>query len=145
MANKMGIKIPKPGFGGILNGGFVAIDAVANMSEGNGVVKSIAKAGVDFAINDAVMGFLGGPASIALMGAQIGGTAVDAGLAIGRDKVNKTMHNTTGLGKVGGAYNDNQYAATMRQRSLQAIGGSQGMTRNAFGNEARRRASSISY
>lgn len=145
MASKMGLKLPKPGFGGALNAGFVAIDAVSNMSEGNGVVKSIAKAGVDFAINDAVMGFLGGPASIALMGAQIGKMGVDAVLSVGRDKVDKVKQNTNGLGKVGGAYNDNQYAATMRQRSLQAIGGSQGMTRNAFGNEARKRASSISY
>lgn len=141
----MKFKIPKPGIGGVLNGAFVAVDAAMNMSEGQGVIKSIGKAAVDFAITDAVMGFIGGPASIALMAAQIGGVALDATLAAGRQKAMKTGRNFSGLGFTGGDYNDNKYAATMRQRSLQSMGGSQGMTRQTFGNEARRRASTISY
>ncbi len=147
MASKLS-KIPKPhvGVGGLINAGFFAFDAVSNMREGKGVVKSVVDAGVSFAMNDAMFGLLGGPASFAIMGAELLGMGVDAAMTAGRNKAQAVQQRTTGFGKVGGYnFNDNQYSATMRQRALQSIGGSQGATRNAFGNEARKRASSISY
>lgn len=145
MANQKKLKIPKPGFGGVINGAFIAVDAGMNIAEGQGVVKSVLKAGVDFAINDAIMGVVGIAPSMAFMGVQLAGAGVDAGLAIGREKAQKTRQNFTGIGKIGGDFNDNRYSATMRQRSMQSIGGNSGMVRNAMGNEARKRASSISY
>lgn len=132
--------------GNAINGAFVGYDAISNIKEGKGVVKSIAKAGIDFAITDAMFAALGGPAGTALMVAQFGKMGLDLALASGKQKVENTKNNLTGTGRVGGyQFNDNEYSATMRQRSLNAIGGSQGITRNALGNEARKRASSISY
>lgn len=132
--------------GNIINGISVGGDAISNMKEGKGVVKSVAKAGIDYVIQDAVFAALGGPAGLALMGTQFAKIGLDLTLALGKQNVENTKANITGIGKVGGyKYNDNEYSATMRQRSLDAIGGSQGITRNALGNEARKRASTISY
>jgi hypothetical protein len=133
--------IPRMGVGGLINTGFFAYDAISGMSEGKGVVKSVVDAGVSFAINDAMFGLLGGPASFAIMGAELLGIGVDAAMTAGRAKAQGVEQRTSGFGKVGGYnYNDNQYSATMRQRALQSIGGNQGVVRNAFGNEARKRA-----
>jgi hypothetical protein len=146
MANQIKSKLPHVGMGGLMNIGFMAFDTISGVSEGKGVVKSVVDAGVSFALNDAMFGLLGGPATMAVMGAQLLGAGVDYGLKVGRDKAQAVQQRTTGFGKVGGGgYNDNQYSATMRQRAMQSIGGNQGMVRNAFGNEARKRASSISY
>lgn len=134
------------GIGGALNTAFLAFDTYSGIKEGKGVVKSVVDAGISFALNDAMFGLLGGPAAMTIMGAQLLGAGIDAGLQAGRAKAKGIEQRSNGFGKVGGYnYNDNQYSATMRQRSMQAIGGSQGITRNAFGNEARKRASSISY
>lgn len=139
MASKIGVGTH------LFNGAFVAYDAYSNIKEGNGIVKSVAKAGVNFAINDAITGIVGGPAILGIAAIQIGAMGYEALMDNGREKAQKTKHNVTGTGHVGGYFNDNANAATMRQRSLQAIGGAQAQTRNAFGNEARRRASTISY
>lgn len=129
----------------LFNGAFVAFDAYSGIKEGNGVVKSVAKAGVNFAINDIAMGIVGGTAMLGVAAIQIGKIGYDVAMDIGKEKANKTKNNFTGTGHVGGYFRDNDNAATMRQRSLQAIGGMQSQTRNAMGSEARRRASSISY
>ena len=146
MANQIKSKLPHIGVGGAINAGSFAFDAISNMKEGRGVVKSVVDAGVSFALNDAMFGLLGGPATMAIMGAELLGAGIDYGLKTGRDKAKAVQQRTTGFGKVGGGgYNDNNYSATMRQRAMQAIGGNQGMVRNAFGSEARKRATSISY
>lgn len=129
----------------LINGATVASDAYSNIKEGNGIVKSVAKAGVNFAINDAIMGIVGGTAMLGIAALQIGKIGYDALMENGREKAINTKHNVTGTGHVGGYFKDNANAATMRQRALQAIGGAQAQTRNAFGSEARRRASTISY
>ena len=125
----------------IFNGAFVALDAYSSIKEGNGVIKSVAKAGVNFAVNDIITGVIGGPATLGLVALQVGKMGYDVAMGVGREKAEKTKHNFTGTGRVGGYFQDNKNAATMRQRSLQAIGGMQAQTRNALGNEARRRAS----
>ena len=129
----------------LINGATVASDAYSNIKEGNGIVKSVAKAGIDFAINDAIMGFIGGNAMLGIAALQIGKIGYDALMENGREKAINIKHNVTGTGHIGGYFKDNENAATMRQRALQAIGGAQAQTRNAFGSEARRRASTISY
>ena len=139
MASKIGIGTH------LFNGATVAFDAYSNIKEGNGIVKSVAKAGIDFAINDAIMGFIGGNAMLGIAALQIGKIGYDALMENGREKAINTKHNVTGTGHIGGYFKDNENAATMRQRALQAIGGAQAQTRNAFGSEARRRASTISY
>ena len=135
----------KINFGHVLNAGCVAFDAIGSMKEGNGVVKSIAKAGVNYVINDAVAGLLGGPVMLGLAAVQIGKVGYDMAMDVGRQKADKVKNNVTGTGHMGGYFADNKNAATMRQRSLQAIGGAQAQTRNALGNEARKRASSVIY
>lgn len=135
----------KVSIGTIANVGFTALDVASNMSEGHGVISSVARAGLSFAINDIETAVLGTPIMLGLAAIQLGKIGADAAFAVGREKVQKVKHNTTGLGHVGGYFNDNQYGATMRQRSLTAIGGAQSQMRNALGNEARHRASTVAY
>ena len=130
----------------LLNVGFTGLDAAGNMAEGQSVVGSIAKAAAGFAWQDIQMGMLGGPAATALMLADLGKMGVDMALANGREKAGKVKNATTGFGTMGnGSFADNNYSATMRQRALQDIGGTQGATRNILGSEARRRSGYINY
>lgn len=130
----------------LANVAFTGMDAAGNMMDGQSVVGSIAKAAAGFAVQDAMMGLLGGPAATALMLADIGKMGVDMALANGREKAGKIRGATTGFGTMGnGSFADNKYSATMRQRALQEIGGAQGATRNILGSEARRRSAYTNY
>lgn len=125
---------------------FTGIDAAGNMADGHSVVGSVAKAGANFLLQDAMMGMMGGPATWAMMGGQIGKMGVDMALANGREKTQDVKKSIGGFGQIGnGSFADNNYSATMRQRGIQEIGGAQGATRNILGSEARRRSAYISY
>ena len=131
--------------GGIMSAFGVGLDIYSGVHDGQGIVKSVAKAGVNFVINDLITGAIGVPAMMAI---QFAPMIVDAAEAVGKMGREKAKHNMTALssGNVGGGYfKDNEYGATMRQKQLQAMGGDTAQIKNAFGNEARRRAMSISY
>ena len=128
-------------FGGV---GF-AVDVYGGIHDGKGVVKSVAKSAVSFAVNDILTGAIGIPAMMAI---QFAPMAVDMASATAKMGREKAKHNMTALAKGnvgGGMFQDNEYGATMRQRQLQAMGGDTGQIRNAFGNEARRRATNTNY
>lgn len=125
---------------------FTGVDAAGNMADGHSVVGSIAKAGANFLLQDAMMGMMGGPATWAMMGAQVGKMVIDGALAEGREKTQNVRKSIGGFGQMGnGSFADNNYSATMRQRGIQEIGGAQGATRNMLGSEARRRSGYINY
>lgn len=126
--------------------GIPTVQAVSDIRKGNGVVKSIGKAGMDFAISDVMTGVIGFKAMLIKAG-------LDVGLEVGKSSVRelqnkgrKVGRSINGTGRMGnGIFVDNEHAATMRQRSLEAIGGHQQIARNALGSEARRRAAHIRY
>lgn len=124
-----------------------AVQAIGDVKKGKGIVPSLGKAALDFAVSDVVTGLLGFWPSMALsLGGSFAAAGVKAGIEAGQNKARKVGKLTSPAGQVGGGYfKDNEYAATMRQRSLEAIGGHQQMTRNALGSEARRRAAYINY
>lgn len=128
-----------------LNVGLSAVSVGADIAGGKGVVKSVASGALDFAKWEIISGLIGTPAMWAYTAYQVGSVATNALIENGRGKADKTNRNTTGTGKVGNGFYDNDYSATMRQRGLEAIGGHQGITNNALGSEARRRASNIRY
>lgn len=129
-----------------LNVGLPTIQAYGDIKEGKGVVRSVAKAGVDWAVGDAVMGFLGMGPGLALMAGAGVVAGADAAIKAGQNNAMKSKRSFSGTGNMGaGLGNDSGYAATMRQRQLQQMGGHQGMARQALGSEARRRASNIRY
>ena len=130
--------------GVLLNVAFTAPGLISDIKSGEGVVKSVAKAGYEWVKADLQMALLGGPATFALMGAQLAKLGIDTGLQVGREKMQNSKKNMPS-GVIGRGFQDNEYAATMRQRSIQAMGGHQQMTRNAFGNEARRRSYMANY
>ena len=130
--------------GVLLNVAFTAPGLISDIKSGEGVVKSVAKAGYEWVKADLQMALLGGPATFALMGAQLAKLGIDTGLQVGREKMQNSKSNMPS-GVIGRGFRDNEYAATMRQRSVQAMGGHQQMTRNAFGNEARRRSYMANY
>lgn len=129
-----------------LNVGLPVIQAYGDIKEGKGVVKSVAKAGVDWAIGDAVMGMIGMGPGLALMASGIAVTAADMAIKSGQETARNTKKSISGTGVMGrGIGNDSEFAATMRQRQLQQMGGHQGIARQALGSEARRRSASIRY
>lgn len=132
------------GVGKVLGGLSLGYSIYDNMKEGNGVIKSVAKGVFDFALFDIASGFLGIPTMMAL---QFAPMLADSGVALSKLGREKAKHNMSALskGNVGGYFNDNEYAATMRQRQLQTMGGNLAQTRQLFGNEARRRATNINY
>jgi hypothetical protein len=122
------------------------VGAAGDIIDGKSVVGSIAKAGADMLVQDAVMGLMGGPASWALMGADFVKMGADMALANGRQTTSKLKKTVGGFGTMGnGSFADNNYSATMRQRAMQEIGGAQGANRNILGSEARRRSAYINY
>lgn len=129
-----------------LNVGLPAWQAYGDIKDGNGVIKSVAKAGVDWAIGDAVMGMIGMGPGIALMAGTVAVAGADAAIKHGQETARNTKKSISGTGVMGrGLGNDSEFAATMRQRQLQQMGGHQGMARQALGSEARRRAAGIRY
>ena len=132
-----------------LNVGLMAagptIEAGVDIANGKGVVKSVVKAGTNFAVNDAISGLVGGPAMWAMLGGQLAWEGAKMYGNYARGKGERVGRNITGTGKVGVGFMDTEYAATMRQRGLESIGGHQGLVRNALGSEARRRAYNIRY
>lgn len=136
-----------------LNKAFLALGALPNIyqagsdiSQGKGVVKSVAGAAAEFMFYDAFFGLVGGPAGWIMLGKDLAVGAFDIAKEVGREKAKGVKQNATGFGRIGNrGYSDNPYGATMRQRSLEANGGYQGMTRSVLGSEARRRASSVTY
>lgn len=128
-----------------LNIGLSVVSVAADIGEGKGVAKSIGSGALEFAKWEIISGLVGGPAMLAYTAYQIGSVVADVAIDAGREKTSKIKRNTTGTGNIGGEFLDNAYTATMRQRGLEAIGGHQGMTYNALGSEARRRASNIRY
>lgn len=132
--------------GPALNYGLPAWGAYSDIKEGKGVVKSIAKAGVDWAVGDAVFGMLGMGPGLVAMGGMLAVGMADAALTSGREDARNLKKKFTGTGRMGaGLQNDSEFAATMRQRQLQQMGGHQGIARQALGSEARRRAAGIRY
>lgn len=125
--------------------GISAITVGTDIASGKGVVKSVGAGVYDFTKWEIISGLVGGPAMLAYTAYQIGDVAVSALIDNGREKTKKLSRNITGSGAVGGGFSDSDFAATMRQRGLEAIGGHQGITNNALGSEARRRASNIRY
>lgn len=133
-------------FGVALNVGVPTISAYGDIKEGKGVVKSVAKAGVDWAIGDAIFGLLGAGPGLAVMAGTVAYAATDAAIKAGQENARNAKHGWSGTGKMGqGLRNDSEYSATMRQRQLQQMGGHQGLARQALGSEARRRAAGINY
>lgn len=128
-----------------LNVGISAVSVGVDIAEGKGVAKSIGVGALDFAKWEIISGLLGGPAMIGYTVATVGAAAIGAVVDNGRNKANKVNRSTTGTGRIGSGFSDNELSATMRQRGLEAIGGHQGITNNALGSEARRRASNIRY
>lgn len=128
-----------------LDFGLSAAGAVVDIASGKGVVKSIGKGLVDYAIWDTVGALVGGPAMAIYAGVQVLGLGAGIAINVGKEKADKIHRVAPGYGKIGSGFTDNQQAFTMRQRGLQAMGGHQGMVNNALGSEARRRSSSIRY
>lgn len=120
--------------------------AISDISKGKGVVKSIGGGLIDYAKMDIIGGIVGGPAMFANFAAQIGMLGVNVALENAKENTQTLKKNGPQIGRVGSRnFADNQTAYTMRQRSLEAIGGHSGMVYNALGSEARRRASNINY
>lgn len=128
-----------------LNIGLTAFSVGSDIVEGKGVAKSIGAGAIDFAKWEIISGLVGGPAMFAYTAYQLGSAAIDISLEVGKEKTAKITKGVSGTGTVGRGFYDNDYTATMRQRSLEAIGGHQGIVNNALGSEARRRASNIRY
>lgn len=132
-------KLPKPGKVGAMglgiNGIFAGIDAVGRIQNGEGVVSSVAKAGVNAVIADTVAGLMG-PAAMGVM--MVGGVAVaGAQMAIenGRENIDRM-----GAAYGGAKYNkviNSEAAATMRQRGMAMINQNGEATRSVLGSEAR--------
>ena len=131
-ANIVGIGLSVPG-------------VISDIASGKGVVKSIGTGVLDYAKWEIIGGLVGGPAMLAFTGVQLGTLGATIAIESGRAKTEKISRNVRGPGAVGGSFFDNQNAYTMRQRSLAAMGGHQGMVNNALGSEARRRAYNIKY
>ena len=129
----------------VLDIGLSTIGVVTDISSGKGVVKSIGTGVLDYLKWDLIGGIVGGPAMLAYFGLQMGTLAGTLAVETGREKTRKVSRNIKGPGKVGTGFFDNQNAYTMRQRSLQAMGGHQGMVNSALGSEARRRSANINY
>lgn len=129
-----------------LNIGVPTYQAYGDMKEGKGVIRSVTKAGVDWAIGDAMMGFLGMGPGLALMVGTGVVAGADAAIKAGQGYARNAKKAFSGTGVMGvGLINDSDYAATMRQRQLQQMGGHQGIARQSLGSEARRRASNVRY
>lgn len=116
-----------------------------DMASGKGVVKSVVGGAFEFLKWDIIGGIIGGPAMLANFGLQMGAMGMNLAVDAGREKTQRVARNNRGPGKIGGGFFDNQNAYTMRQRSLQAMGGHQGMVNSALGSEARRRSANINY
>lgn len=130
----------------VLDIGLSSAMVVSDIAQGKGIVKSIGSGVLEYAKWDIIGGIVGGPAMAAYMLSQLGAVGVNIALETGRGKADKVSRNAPAPGIVGGyGFFDNQNAYTMRQRSLAAIGGHQGMVNNALGSEARRRAYNIRY
>lgn len=130
----------------VLDLGLSGAMVVSDIAQGKGVVKSIGAGLFEYAKWDIIGGIVGGPAMGAYMLSQLGALGVNMAIEAGRAKADNLSRNTPAPGIVGGyGFFDNQNAYTMRQRSLAAIGGHQGMVNNALGSEARRRAYNIRY
>lgn len=129
----------------VLDIGLSGIGVAVDISAGKGVVKSVGKGLIDYALYDTIGAIVGGPAMGVYMGAQLLGMAGTAVIENGKEKAKKVSRNAPGYGRVGGGFFDNEQSYTMRQRSLQAMGGHQGLVNNSLGSEARRRAANIRY
>ena len=122
------------------------IGVVSDIASGKGVVKSIGAGVLDYAKWDIIGGIVGAPAMGVYMGAQLLTVGSQIALENGRANADKIHRNSPKPGVVGGyGFFDNENAYTMRQRSLNAIGGHQGIVNNALGSEARSRAYNIKY
>ena len=131
-------------FSKVFSAGFLGLSIYSGIKEGNGVIKSTVKGLGEFALQEAITGLIGGPASMALAFAPMIADGMTAMSKVGREKA---QHNMLALstGRIGGKINDNEYAATMRQRQIQSMGGNLAQTRQLFGSEARRRSININY
>ena len=131
-------------FSKVLSTGFLGFNIYSGIKEGNGVIKSTVKGLGEFALQEAITGLIGVPASMALAFAPMVVDGMTAMTKVGREKA---QHNMSALstGSIGGRVNNNEYAATMRQRQIQNMGGNLAQTRQLFGSEARRRSVNIKY
>lgn len=122
------------------------IDFYTNIKEGNGIVKSAAKAGYNFALQEAITGVLGVGPAIAINFASLAGTATDAFIQHGRQNAQTMRSKVSGSGRVGSGYVDTStFTDTMRQRNLEQMGGHQAFARSALGSEGRRRSMMVNY
>lgn len=121
------------------------IGIASDVSQGKGVIRSVAKGAIDFGVSDIVSGLVGTPAMLTYLGFQLAGLGYNAYKEHGQEKGRKVRRTIQDGAGVGAGFFDNEQAYTMRQRSLEAMGGHRGMVNNALGSEARRRASNIRY
>lgn len=128
-----------------LMGLFPTVTAVSDIAQGKGVVKSVAKGAVSFGVDDVVSGLVGSKMMLAKFVFDIGRAGANAYIDHSKEKGNKVGRTGPNGANIGRGFVDNENSYTMRQRSLQAMGGHQAMARNALGSEARRRATGIRY
>ena len=131
-----------------VNAAFIGMDFFSSLKEGNSVSKSALTAGINFVKADLMTGIIGFPQQMALMAGQLAIAGIKAGIQAGQENA-KTINKITkgnGYGRIGtGSFQDNNYAATMRQRAMQEMNAYNQMNRNALGSEARRRSTYVNY
>lgn len=116
--------------------GLNGMSAIGSFKEGreagHGLIRSTLNAGVDFAFYE-MLGAAGGLGLMAMQGAKAGlQFAHQAGYQ------NAAISSKAHRANFGGYYQDNQVAATMRQRGIQAMQQSRLQGYSTLGNEARR-------
>lgn len=133
--------LPKPGsvngLGKFMFGAGIVMDATNRISNGEGVVSSVAKAGVSALAFDTLFA-LAGPYALPIM---LGGTA----LAVGGQLLHETTkQNAKNMGYAymgnsarGSKVVNSEAAATMRQRGMAMINQNGEATRSVLGSEAR--------
>lgn len=132
-------KLPKPGkigAGGLaINGIMAGVDAVGRIKNGEGVVSSVAKAGINAVIADTVAGLMGPVAMGVMMGGSIAVAGAQMAIENGRENIDRM-----GAAYGGAKYNkvvNSEAAATMRQRGMAMINQNGEATRSVLGSEAR--------
>lgn len=118
-----------------LNAILTAVDAGERISEGEGVVPSIAKATVSGLAWDTINGLIGGPGSMALMAAPIAPMVIDGMTEAGRyntKKAGKVLNN-----HIGGEYANSDNTQRMRQTAYERMNAMSQNTQQIIGSEAR--------
>lgn len=127
----LGVAVKNPGL--LMAGGFAAMDVKRQLDSGNGLGKSVFKAGAEaalYASNPVLMTAID-LAPMAYQGVQ---AAHQFRRVKEEERFDRRYNN---YGRVGGGYVDTMQAQTMRQAAVQQIQGNKLNARSALGGEAR--------